>query len=737
MSGAGFDEPICCNQQMKKGQNTSLTIAIAVTIMTALLFLFLFLFLGINHRKDLYKDSQKLASEISRNAAIETQKYISSAINEAWSLEKQARTIRKLNGSRKEIYSILMNSIQENRNYLGVWTLWEPGAFDGKDYLFVDDTLYNDEGTLGIGLFRFHDSTFYEVMTKADYKGPHYIAPQQLLDEIVIDPYKFVYSGYEQVFFGTTVSIPIIYNNKFLGAIGIDIDLNKLSEELNQVRPYKTGYLSLISSNGTIVTHLDSSFLNKNIFNILAPQDTLAHNAILKGEHYTFETISEFTGQKVFRVFYPISIGKSKNPWSMMVEIPVKEINSRSKEILLIAIITLALGLSLLVYLIFNITDRKRYEKVLLNAKSRAEESDRLKTAFLRNISHEIRTPLNGLLGFAEIISNIEIKDNRVNFYKEKIRESSDQLLSTITNVMELSKIQSQQGELNIKEFDIERAINQVVDNYRDLSYNKGLRIVDNYSSKFPGATITADEEKFKQVISFLLSNAIKFTDSGFVEIGYYARREVWMFYIFDTGIGIQSDKVQSIFEAFTKGSLSLNGSYEGLGIGLSIAKSFVEMMKGRIMFDSEVGKGSTFCFFLPTSHKDYALSEELLIPLQIDFPILAIKDGKQRKIVYEQLLSKTRSKLLWACNEKEARDLIKSNDNIKIVFVDVQLFNSENDRLIDLLSGIRNDIHLFGVINKNDKTIKIPTGITFDSIIEEPFKQQDLVKVFKMIDNK
>ena len=229
-----------------KKENANLKGAIVVTIFTAIVFLFLFLFLGINHRRDVYNDSKKLAAEISRNAAYETQIYLSSAINITRSLERQIQLIRKLKGPREELNVMLKSAITENPNFLGIWTIWEPDAFDGKDYLYKDDSLYNNQGSLEIGYFRDNKEIYYEIMTYADYIGPHYVAPKKLKEEVIIEPYRFRYSGYKQVFFATTISVPIIVDDKFLGAIGIDIDLERLQNKLNNIRPYETGYLSLI-----------------------------------------------------------------------------------------------------------------------------------------------------------------------------------------------------------------------------------------------------------------------------------------------------------------------------------------------------------------------------------------------------------------------------------------------------------------------------------------------------------
>lgn len=589
-----------------KKENRSLVIAIVITIVTAVVFLFLFLFLGINHRRDVYNDSKILATEISRNAAFETQVYISSAISTAKSLEQKARLLRKLNSSRAEFRTMLKSAVIENSIYLGTWTLWEPNSFDNKDSLYKEDPLYNNEGTVGLGCFRFNDSIYYEIMTPADYVGPHYLAPKQKRKQVLIEPYKFVYSGYDNVFFGTSVSVPIIIDSKFLGTIGVDIDLIDLQHKLQKIKPYETGYLSLISNNGTIITHADTSFINKNIFNLLDSNHVLCQNSIKDGKELTIELTSEFTNQKVLRMFYPIIIGEENNPWSMMIEIPLEQAFARSRQLLIIAIITLVIGLSLLLYLIVNISERIRNEKNLLMAKNQAEESNRLKTAFLKNISHEIRTPLNGILGFSELLTNCDSDDDQIDTYKDIIRNSSKQLLSIIDNVMELSKIQAQQVKLVIQEFKIEDVLAEVVNMYKKISKEENIELITKFPLNGIEYCIRTDKNKFMQVVSSFLNNSFKFTDSGIVEVGYKIKENSYVFYVMDTGNGIEPENKEKIFNLFTQGNYSSTRIHDGLGVGLTISKSFIDMLGGTINFETEVGKGSTFYFSLPKSNDNY-----------------------------------------------------------------------------------------------------------------------------------
>lgn len=581
-------------------EKSNITLAIIATIVTALVFLFLYLFLGINHRKDVYEDSKQIAKEISRKAAAETEIYLNSALAIGQSMQKRVILVKELGGSREKIKEILKDGLFSNPNFLATWTLWEPNAFDGKDSFFKNDSLYNKQGTLGLAFFRNNNSVYTETMTEADYISIYYLPVKEIKSVIIVNPYKFRYSGYNKLYFGTTVSVPIIHNEQFLGVIGVDIDFKNLQDKLNKVILYQTGFLSLIANNGVIITHFDSTFIAKNIFALVNGNDSLVSNSIHNGNELTTESKSEFTGKKVFRFFYPIKIGSGSNPWSMMVEIPIEEATVRSKELFYIAIGTLVIGLSLLFYLIINIADRKRYEKVLLDAKIKAEESNRLKTAFLNNISHEIRTPLNGILGFTELIVENNIDQNHAREYKDMIHSSSKQLLSVISNVLELSNIQACKLDKVCEEFEIDKAILQVLDTLIPALNNKGLDLKTNFPDSDNKLLITNDEEKFKKVIASLVNNSIKFTERGFIEVGFNCKENTCSFYVKDTGIGIKPENYKNIFRYFNQEDPTLTRNYGGLGVGLSISKSYVDLMGGSIRFESELGKGSTFYFELP-----------------------------------------------------------------------------------------------------------------------------------------
>lgn len=358
--------------------NTNLAVAFIATVLTAIVFLFLFFYIGINHRNYSYDDSKLLAKEISRKAAAETETYFTSALMIARSMAQRGILYKKFGVDRQEIVEMLKTSIERNSNFLAAWTMWEHNSYDSKDKLYTTNELYDTLGNLSVTYFRYKNKLFLEETQPDDFLQEYYTIPKSTKQELIIEPYFYKYTGFPIEFYETSVVIPILINSEFVGVFGIDINLDSLQRNLNKTKLYKSGYLSLISNNGVIVSHFDSAQINKNLYSILSPSDTITPNVVKYGNEFSIETVSEFTGKKVFRFFYPINIGNSQKPWSMMVEIPIADATTRSQQLVHIAFGTLILGLSLIIYLIINIFDRRKYERAIIESIEKEKESIRM-----------------------------------------------------------------------------------------------------------------------------------------------------------------------------------------------------------------------------------------------------------------------------------------------------------------------------------------------------------------------
>ncbi len=239
--------------------------------------------------------------------------------------------------------------------------------------------------------------------------------------------------------------------------------------------------------------------------------------------------------------------------------------------------------------------DRIKNIESLKMAKSKAEESDRLKSSFLANMSHEIRTPMNGIMGFANLlleeVENVEHKE-----YLEIISKSADRLLATINDVLDISRIEAGQVLISKSEFDLNQILREVHEFFKANNSKLDLRLSLESVDAF---IVNTDRIKLNQILTNLMGNAVKFTREGYIELGYIKGVSIYTIYVKDTGIGIPEDKLESIFERFVQAH-TIENEFEGTGLGLSISKLFTEILGGKIWVKSKLGEGSTFYISLP-----------------------------------------------------------------------------------------------------------------------------------------
>jgi len=236
----------------------------------------------------------------------------------------------------------------------------------------------------------------------------------------------------------------------------------------------------------------------------------------------------------------------------------------------------------------------------LNKAKEKAEESDRLKTAFLVNISHEIRTPLNGILGFFKLLDKTDLDESRKRDYTSMVHASGQRLLTTINDIIELSTIETGELEVTFSEANLVEVMQFHYEFFKPQTEENLLKLTISEQITGPSAIVQTDRSKLDRIITNLLKNAITFTSQGSIDFGNYREKDSIVFYVKDSGIGIPSDRLEAIFERFVQADLSLSRGHEGSGIGLAIAKAYVEALDGKIWVQSEVGLGSTFFFSIP-----------------------------------------------------------------------------------------------------------------------------------------
>ncbi len=251
-----------------------------------------------------------------------------------------------------------------------------------------------------------------------------------------------------------------------------------------------------------------------------------------------------------------------------------------------------------LVGVAMDITEEQKKKKELLEAKESAEESNRLKSALLNNLSHEIRTPMNAIMGFSNLL--LDAADDEKKTYAEIIKKSSNHLLKLIDDVILISRLQSEKMPLSIYDCIPAEIVGHVFQIFKKVDLNKGLKIKVSIPDQHKNLIIRTDEDKIVQILTNLVSNAVKYTLEGSVEIGMNVYDCVVEFFVEDTGMGIPKKELNKIFDNFYRGELALNYAIRGNGLGLCITKELVELMGGTISVQSEVKKGSRFYFTVP-----------------------------------------------------------------------------------------------------------------------------------------
>lgn len=326
-----------------------------------------------------------------------------------------------------------------------------------------------------------------------------------------------------------------------------------------------------------------------------------------------------------------------------------------------------------------DISEQKRKEKELVIAKEKAEESDRLKSVFLANVSHEIRTPMNAILGFLELMKNPGLQGEEISSYIDIVNQSGQRLLSTINDIIEISKIESGQSEVVYSQVNTQELMRFHYDLFRQEAHEKGILLKLAKQIRGDKVFIQSDIHKLEGILTNLINNAIKFTRSGVIEFGNYLKENSLLFYVKDTGRGIPPDRHKAIFNRFVQSDLNNTRTHEGSGLGLSIAKAYVEMLGGNIWVKSKTGKGSTFFFSIPfipvkvTKSKTDKVDETAGV-LRRKVKLLIAEDDELSFKFLESILNEEGIIIIHAVNGEEAVKCLNENPDISLIIMDIKM---------------------------------------------------------------
>jgi signal transduction histidine kinase/CheY-like chemotaxis protein len=391
-----------------------------------------------------------------------------------------------------------------------------------------------------------------------------------------------------------------------------------------------------------------------------------------------------------------------------------------------------------------DLFEENNHQKMeLIKSKLKAEEGDRLKSSFLANLSHEIRTPMNAINGFTDLLINTKLKKDEKLEYLKVIEKSGKNLVSIIDDLIEMSKIESNQTAPNFTSVNLESCINELYETIKitiPKSKEIDFRIIKNQQS-LP-VIIYTDEIKLKQVIVNLVTNAIKFTDVGYVAFGYEVDEINGKinFKIQDTGLGIDIDNQEYIFDRFKRIDSELSVKAGGLGLGLAISKAYVQMMGGTISLESKVNEGSTFSFSIPLEYnKEQGIikrptNNSIRLKGKEARTILIAEDDNINFLLFQKTLKLANYTIIRAVNGQEAVAICSNNPNIDLVFMDIKMPVMNGYEALEKIKKMRQELIVIAQTaysSAEDEARIYQAG--FYAYITKPINRE---KLFEMLDN-
>jgi signal transduction histidine kinase len=400
--------------------------------------------------------------------------------------------------------------------------------------------------------------------------------------------------------------------------------------------------------------------------------------------------------------------------------------------------------------LAFQNEEKEKRAAELVIAKMNAEESNRLKSAFLANMSHEIRTPMNGILGFAELLKDTKLKHNDQQEYIKIIEESGKRLLNIINDIIDVSKIEVGLMKTYIKESNINKQIEYIYTFFKPELEAKGMQLFFKNALPEKEAYIKTDREKLFAILSNLVKNAIKYSNEGSIEFGYVlktgsdstiqSQNKELEFFVKDTGIGIPKKRQEAIFERFIQGDVEDIHAKQGAGLGLTISKSHVEMLGGKIWLESEEGKGSTFYFTIPYNKilDEKKVAEKVVIDKEIanhekKMKILIAEDDLISKLFINKAIQPFSKEIINVSNGVDAVAACLNNKDIDLVLMDIKMPIMEGYEASREIRQFNKDVIIiaqtaYGLSGDKDKSL----NAGFTDYITKPINKSELESLMK-----
>ncbi len=383
-----------------------------------------------------------------------------------------------------------------------------------------------------------------------------------------------------------------------------------------------------------------------------------------------------------------------------------------------------------------DLTDLWKTQQELIGALEKAKESDRLKSAFLRNVSHEVRTPMNAILGISNLLVKPNLSPGQITEYRNIIHQSTLRLLEVIENMITIAHLETNQINLQRGDINPFRLVNELCEEYTELKAKHNKQHLELQVSIPPERDFVfhGDLMRLRQIMKNLLDNAIKFTFAGYIRLGFILNGTHIEFFVEDSGMGIPPDKQDTIFKSFTQADEIIMQNHGGTGVGLSIVYGLIKLMNGNLSLVSELEKGTKISFDLPIQITQKVANKQIATPSNEIAKVLVVEDEEYNFLYIREILSELPIKIIHAQNGKEALEYTE-NSAFDIILMDIKMPVMDG---FEATSKIRKFNQTVPIIAQTAYSFKREECINggFSDYITKPINQDQLTSIVKRYTN-